>query len=574
MGTRGAWVRAAVAGTVVAGAGLGGGACSPGGGPPQRGFGSVQLVAIRDPTLQEVGQWSENQFAYSLAGNAGGLASYFFLDVTTGQVTSVGSKLPPFDDGTKPNPIQCEINLGDSGDASDTITDTRTGQTTVLANASSVWPTPCPSPDNPNLFVWTKDGAGHLSLSQGLYTALMPVPIDVLVSRVVTFDADTSVFTVLAAEPGAPYALGLYRVDPAVGASVPVVAPALGDAAWAAGAAPTTAGGALASSTLALNPTARPVGDHFIYPRTMSDGSTVLFAGPLADSPIEVALFAPDDSLQALPLPYATPSSGFARAWATSSGAGAAGSTPSPGVAEDTIRAWYPSRRQLVTCSVSPADQLVVDWQPAPDRLIVGASTVSDGSSLTAPLLSLSAGDTPCTLLADKGAYDVWLSTDDASLTWLAAPTPFGDRELWTAGVDGSAPRKLGTGDIQWQGFISNRQVELALGSDLVWLTLDDDPTRLHYVAEGVYGHIASQIGSGPWLLTGYDYSVQDSTGTVGLVDLDTGQKKAISGSVAWYWQLSGGAPDATRIVYLVRGRNPSPQDGIWMATVTTDELP
>ena len=31
--------------------------------------------------------------------------------------------------------------------------------------------------------------------------------------------------------------------------------------------------------------------------------------------------------------------------------------------------------------------------------------------------------------------------------------------------------------------------------------------------------------------------------------------------------------PETIRVVYLVRGRNPSPQDGVWMATIPTAEL-
>jgi hypothetical protein len=577
MGTRAAWVRAAaVAGAVVAGAGTGGAACSPGGGPPQRGFGSVQLQAIRDPTLDTLGQWSTNQIAYSVT-DASGAQSFFFLDVTNGQVTSVGNKLPTPDGGgtVVGNPLSCEIDIDGTQHVTETITDSRTGQQTVIDGANSVWPTSCPTPDNPNLLVWTRDDAGHFTLSEGPYTALAPVPVDVIVLGIVTFDPDASVFTVVAAEPATPDALGLYRVDPAVGASVPVVAPALGDAAWAAGAPPAAAGGSLASTTLAYGPSPAPVGDHFVYGRTMSDGSTVMFAGPFAGSPAELALFPAEASLEQLSLPAAVPATGFGAAWAAAS-SGAVGSVR--GVADDVLRAWYPAQRRLVTCNVPPANGLTISWQPGPDRLVIDEEVSYSGSIITGPLLLMSAGDTPCTLLASQGVYDVELAPDNTALAWLVAPTPLGDRELWTAGADGSAPRKLGTGGIDWATFTSNRELELALGGDLAWLTLDDDPARLHYIAEGVFGQIAAPVGDGSWWLVGYDFSEQDSTGTLGLVQHDTGDKRLISGSVAWHQLMfrppSDPAAGDTRVVYLVRGRNPSPQDGIWMATIKSDELP
>jgi hypothetical protein len=558
MGTWGRALVAAIAGVVAA-------ACSPGGGPPQRGFGSVQLVPIRDPSLSVVGQWSANQFAYSLT-DASGAHAFYFLDVTSGQVTSVGSKLPPFSvDTGGDDPLSCEIDIDGSGHASETITDSRTGQSTVIRGADFVWPSSCPSPDSPELMVWTKDDAGHFSLSAGPYTALAPVPIDVIVSSIVTVDPSTNAFTVVAAEPAAPDALGIYRLAPAVGASVPVVAPALGDAAWAAGATPPPAGGPLASASLAPNPGPTPVGDHFVYARAMSDGSTVMFAGPFAGSPAELALFPADATLQNLPIPTPGPTTGFGAAWAASSGG------------QNVVRAWNPTQRQLVTCSAPATSPLSVTWQPAPDRLVIGPQTAAIASLATGPLLLLAAGDTPCTLLADKDAYDIDLSPDNSTLTWLVSPNPLGNSELWTAAIDGSAVRKLGTGAIGWSTFISNREVELSLDSDLAWLTLDDDPPRLHYIAEGVFGQLPVPLGDGSWWLVGYDYSEQDATGTLGIVQRDTGQKRAISGSVVWHQLLFTPLPDMgsddTRVVYLVRGRNPSAQDGIWMATVTADEL-
>jgi hypothetical protein len=92
-------------------------------------------------------------------------------------------------------------------------------------------------------------------------------------------------------------------------------------------------------------------------------------------------------------------------------------------------------------------------------------------------------------------------------------------------------------------------------------------------------------MGVGGWLITGYEYSTQAGTATVGLVNRNTGEKRPISPDVSQFIVLAGrhGAdgglfPDSTAVgaltvVYVVRGRNPSPQDGIWSATISTADL-
>ena len=87
-------------------------------------------------------------------------------------------------------------------------------------------------------------------------------------------------------------------------------------------------------------------------------------------------------------------------------------------------------------------------------------------------------------------------------------------------------------------------------------------------------------IGLGRWLITGHDYSDQDDTGHLALINRDSGETREISPAVAAYTPPdvpSDGRlrelPDAVRVVYLVRGRNPSSQDGLWMATIPTADL-
>jgi hypothetical protein len=89
-------------------------------------------------------------------------------------------------------------------------------------------------------------------------------------------------------------------------------------------------------------------------------------------------------------------------------------------------------------------------------------------------------------------------------------------------------------------------------------------------------------------LIAGYDYSSQDTNGTLGLVNRMTGEKRPISLEVAQFTVLAEGissdggfvdrGSDASvsselSVVYQVHGRNPSTQDGIWLATITAADL-
>ena len=80
-------------------------------------------------------------------------------------------------------------------------------------------------------------------------------------------------------------------------------------------------------------------------------------------------------------------------------------------------------------------------------------------------------------------------------------------------------------------------------------------------------------------MVTGHDYSYQDANGPLALVNRDSGEHRPISAAVASYTsprrRLYRGTPGVfnedgrpVRIVYLVRGRNPSSQDGLWVATI------
>ena len=144
---------------------------------------------------------------------------------------------------------------------------------------------------------------GSPVLSTGPFLAIPPVTLSMDVEAVGDwlYDARGS-FGVLvaAASAAAPGAFGLYTLDLGSYGFTEDVPAMAGSAAWAAGATPA---GALGSSTLATGAAQalRAVGDHFVYARTMSDGGTTMFVGPLTTGPAsELALF------QAEPLTVST----------------------------------------------------------------------------------------------------------------------------------------------------------------------------------------------------------------------------------------------------------------------------
>jgi hypothetical protein len=123
--------------------------------------------------------------------------------------------------------------------------------------------------------------------------------------------------------------------------------------------------------------------------------------------------------------------------------------------------------------------------------------------------------------------------------------------------------------------FLTNSRIELILNGDLVWLDWQDDPVQLHVVAQQIAG--ARIDLTSPWLVAEYQFSSVDRTGTLGLINRDTGVKHPVSNLVAGFARLRvpplSDAPVQASILYLVRSRVPSPQDGFWLATITADDL-
>jgi hypothetical protein len=254
---------------------------------------------------------------------------------------------------------------------------------------------------------------------------------------------------------------------------------------------------------------------------------------------------------------------------------------------------WDDAAQAIVACPSSLGAAPSAVLSPDGSRALFADFSWTGASPGAVTLLSLGAaggGSDSCIALATGGGTGAGFSPDGQALFWTIATGPV-DGEIWAAAGDGSAPRMIGSGAISLVAFLDlpgSQRLEFYLDSDFVWVDLRDDPIVLHDVVQQVFEGYADLGNS--WLLIGYDYSTQDGTGTLGLVNRDTGATRPISPSVTGFRAAyvrtpaddagapeaaapDGGSPALYDVVYAVRGRNPSPQDGIWIARVSAADL-
>ena len=538
----------------------------------ERGFGSRQLVNLRDSTFTFNGSYGNAVYYSTGGGSSSAAVAYFSVDTVTGQVMSFGSSFPTVMPTTPP-PFTCGV----SSDSTSTsphwiITNTQTDAQTTIDNYAFSIPE-CPDSTDTPLVVWRYDDQNHLTVWTGPFAALEQVPLPLVIDQFVVLGQTSA--TVLAATPDAPDAHGLYTIDTTTFATTNVVPAATTTDAWAPGA---VEAGSLASATLTASDHTSflsqvvPLVDHYIYPRTMSDGGTTMFAGPFPSAPAsELALFPVPDLAMLQPIGvYATPLSpgGFwlDPAWRVQ------------GPVENAIAYWHDATQRLITCPL-PAGAPWMSAMGAPDlSRVLFQPLNSYGSTIMSGPLELAtfdaAGGGGCTAIATADVTAASFSPDGNAMFWLSSPST-GDATLWAAAGDGSSPRTIGNGPIYASyppHFVANTEIELTLGGDLAWIDLRDDPVKMHYVAEQVWG---ASIDFGDWLVADYDISGQDGTGKLAVIARTSGDKKLVSPEVAAFDAVGSYPPQVPfEVVYLVRGRNPSPQDGIWVATITDADLP
>jgi hypothetical protein len=331
----------------------------------------------------------------------------------------------------------------------------------------------------------------------------------------------------------------------------------------------------------------------------MSDGGITFFVGPFASGPArERALFvwngaAPDRVVVIAPDGNDGPRPPPPPVWQHRT-------QPGP----DDLEVWDDARQRLIACPspfMSPANGVAtVDReklaffyeQRSPNVSTTDIFSPPPGPLLLVDLTNPAASPGPCATLAATDVSAVGFAPDSEGMFWLVSPPyPAIQSDLWLAGADGGAQRKAGSNQIAGPPnaprFVGPSQLELQLDGDLVWLDVHDPSSLTHTIVEHVMG---PTIDRGRWLITGYDASEQDGTARLGVVNRDNGrEKKPISPAVKAFMSPDipngGGYPtvipspwrtadDPVRVVYLVQGRNPSPQDGLWVATINAGDLP
>jgi hypothetical protein len=562
--------------------------------PVHRGYGSRQISQLRDTKFYFEG--ARGDIVLYAIGNGPVDSTLFSLDLRTGAVVQDGASYDsiPFPQYTFPSDpsarYHCSYESGADGNQEVRIDDAQTGATTTLSDVAFL--SNCPTDGDSAVKVWRIDTGGYETLWTGPFDNLQMASVDLVVLHPFgSFSAGTTATTVLAWRSANPNALGIYSIDLTTFAVTELVAPVLAGGAWADGATP---GGVLDSATLdqgADSPLA--VGDHFLYWRLMSDGTAMLFAGPFASGPApELALFTAGLSLAKRGFLRSTTGQSLSRSvlptWQNSA---------DPTAGADDIQIWDDARQRLLTCPAAIKSTAVGVLSDDHTRLLEFVlqqpvdpaiePELPTGPVLLVDLAGPASGAAACTTIVDANVNVAGLSPDGSAMFWLVEPpAPARTSQLYVAASDGSAPRLV---DDDWiEGppnaprFVGPSQLEVDIAADLVWADVHDDPVVSHPIAERTSG---GAIDRGRWLIAGYDESIQDGTATLGIVNRDTGEKKQISPDVAAFLtpdladQRVVPAPDRTssdplRIVYLVRGRNPSPQDGLWVADIYPSDTP
>ena len=596
---RAAAARAALCSLAVCGAALA--ACDDGT-PAARGFGSIQLASMRDPTFAFRG--ANGDFVLYTTGTALNL-SYWSIDIGTGAIAqhdSTYADLPVPQTPDERARFQCfYTNQGGMEIWQFEIEDRQLGQVTTIDDVALVRTT-CPVNGDETLTLWRYDADRRLTPWTGRYDALQMIPLDLAIVDIVDpFGEPGAVVNVIAGRVPQPDALGIFAIDASTYAITEVLSPGLTSGAWAEGATPS---GAMDSTTLVrdervLGGEVLRIGDHFGYWRAMSDGGVTFFVGPFGSgTPRERALFVrngtgpdrvgvktPDDNygLGFRPPPV----------WQRGDPSGSG-----------ELLVWDDARQRVVTCpspftsavnALANFDRGKVAFfyeQRLPDYSTADIFSPPPGPLLLVDLTNPAAGSGPCATLATNDVNALGFAPDDTAMFWLVSPPyPAIRSDLWLAGTDGSAQREIGNNQIAGPPtaprFVGPSQLELQIDSDLVWMDVHDSSNLTHTIVEHVMG---PTIDRGRWLITGYDASEQDGTARLGVVNRDNGhEKKPISSAVKVFMSPDipngGGYPtvipspwrtadDPVRVVYLVQGRNPSPQDGLWVATINAGDLP
>lgn len=556
--------------------------------PVTRGFESRQVLSVRDSTLQlfygrdVVGD--DPVLVYTTRADDAPVPVHWSLDLATGEQRNLDLDPPPTTGSVPGARYVCGASdMLPDGTMTVQITDTTTTSTTEIKGVTSF--AGCVRDDG-TMALFRRDSATTRQiLWTGPFQNMAPVTLPFDIQQVVSYGVDSAgqIMTAMAlgASPTETTGAGLYAIDLISPGATEVVAATPTSTAWAAGA---PQAGSLQSTSVTADVGIFKFDGHYLYTRKMSDGGTALFAGPFSSGP----------------------ASELALTRITDSGAAPVFSWVDVNSADDVIGPEAPVRiTAFQVGGMNGAPSQLVVWDSATSQVTVCPSSPNafesgvispDGlHALFRPLqLTNLATFSPLQLLAlDPGQphscvelqeYAEWgdFSGDGSKIAWITKTQIGEDTDLWTANSDGTGATMILSGPLLAAGFVAGTtHLEMSYQGDLVWLDVAN-PDHFSYVAEQLFG---SAIGvGGSWFVAGYNYSNQDASGLLGVVNLDSGQKLPISPAVSQYLLVPqfGPADDGSGqkrtgvydIAYLVRGRNPSPQDGIWLATVRPADLP
>jgi hypothetical protein len=554
------------------------------GAPVARGFGSQEVLPIRDSTFvfYESGPQTIEYGTYTDGGYQTAT-----IDLTADR--DAGRPAADADSGLGAGNDVCDQAFGTTNQTL-LITDHQTGQQISIDGVLQVLE--C-SGAGPTLTLLRVDANGALTLWSGPAGALQEIslPVTLVQFFYVTNDNGEVTAVVLGTPSAEPDAVGLFSIDLGTFAVTTLIPPTLGTAAWANGA--TATADPLSSTSLLLS---SGLGQEFLsrvgasqqysYARVMSDGSAIMFTGTFPSGPdSELALFE-------IP-PSATVSAGVEGTFSGASKATWAYQLDDSAAQQFSLIVWDSGHQQLIPCPLPTSIAETGVSSPDGTKILYGASSLLEApvpSSGQLVLVSLPSGAPgsagACTILAPSDVLDAGFSTDSSAVFWRIKTEVGLNSTLWTAAADGTGARVVGAGAITQPRYVSGSQLEFEIGSDLVWVDTTDTQNNVHTIVEQIFGTAIDL--QGPWIVIGYDYNSQDATGTLGLVNRTGGPKRPISTEVSLYEEIAvasgrtaifidpppdSGLPTVQQIAYLFRGRNPSPQDGVWIATIDQAEL-
>lgn len=251
------------------------------------------------------------------------------------------------------------------------------------------------------------------------------------------------------------------------------------------------------------------------------------------------------------------------------------------GSSGNRLYSWAIGAEHAVGCDVPPGTMRGGRWSLARDQFAVNIGGDDPNSAPDALVLGVAGGACRVIAPAVHSVTFASFSPDGAVFIWheLAAS---GDTVIHLTATDGSGERALTVpGNTYFSKLLPGAQRLLIVrsqsdGSGLSWIDLAEEPLRDHVLAQRISAPSWLWIND-RWLLLGDSFSGQDDTFALRALDVRTGTSRLVSRTVADFavgWSVRPADATSLAVAYVVRGRAPSTQDGLWLARLNLDEFP